>query len=114
MLLRRRLQVSALLGILLASVRYKHVLRILHIIWCFGPKPPTPDFLGSTCLSIRAFVVVPRISIRCLLTLMLVDLEIVEGSLWTSQSRQSQYPSLDQAGLPVCDRRVPPPETEVS
>lgn len=44
-----------------------------------------------------------------------VDLEIVEGlSLWTAQSRQRQHPSLDQAGLPVCGRRVPPRETEVS
>lgn len=85
------LQVSALLGMLLASIRYRHVLRILHITGCFSPKPPTADSLGNTCPSPRAFVVVPRISsIEHMLTLMPVNLEIVEGlSLWTAQSRQS-------------------------
>lgn len=83
------LQVSALLELLLAPIRPRHVLRILHITGCFSPKPPTPDSFGNTCPSIRAFVV-PRISVGRLLTLMPVDLEIVEGlSLLDCQSRQS-------------------------
>lgn len=55
------LQVSALLGMLLASIRHRHVLRVLHITGCFSLKPPTPDSFGNICPSIRAFVVfVPR------------------------------------------------------